>query len=271
MEHQGAQDFMSFISWHPDDLTQSKLCSTFTINEHGEAECLKNNQVKQLVGLLTYIHHLINQDDKDEHNPDIFSPLDYDNWSKETALNLQTYLVRSLRIPPLQGMRSQHTNTPPQPSASLQLIAFKRASRERQLLILFSRMRRTSTALHIMAKSHECHEVLDPTFTPGETPEEKELFASKQAFMFSVFNSTLLTDMGKTILRRHLATTDAQAVWKELDEYMKTSSKGAAEKRRITQYVTNTVLHNNFKGTTQKLVLHFNEQFRQLDEICEPQ
>ena len=87
--------------------------------------------------------------------------------------------------------------------------------------------------------------------------------------MFSVFNTNLQTDMGKTIVRRHLASTDAQAVWKELSEHMKTSSKGASENRRLTQYVTNTGLDDNFKGTTEQFVLHFNEQFRQLEEISE--
>ena len=75
--------------------------------------------------------------------------------------------------------------------------------------------------------------------------------------------------MGKTIVRRHLANTDAQSVWKEFSEHMRTSFKGASEKRRLTQYVTNTVLDSNFKGTTQQFVLHFNEQFRQLEEISE--
>ena len=50
-------------------------------------------------------------------------------------------------------------------------------------------------------------------------------------------------------------------------EHMRTSSKGASENRRLTQYVTNTVLDDNFKGTTEQFVLHFNEQFRQLEEI----
>ena len=49
---------------------------------------------------------------------------------------------------------------------------------------------------------------------------------------------------------------------------MKSSSKGASEKRRLTQYVTNTALDDNYKGTTEQFVLHFNEQFRQLEEIC---
>ena len=50
---------------------------------------------------------------------------------------------------------------------------------------------------------------------------------------------------------------------------MKSSSKGASEKRRLTQYVTNTVLDDKYKGTTEQFVLHFNEQFRQLEEISE--
>ena len=50
---------------------------------------------------------------------------------------------------------------------------------------------------------------------------------------------------------------------------MRTSSKGASEKRRLTQYVTNTVLDDNFKGTTEQFVLHLNEQFWLLDEIYE--
>ena len=66
-----------------------------------------------------------------------------------------------------------------------------------------------------------------------------------------------------------MANTDAQSVWKELSEHMRTSSKGASEKRRLTQYVTNTVLDDNFKGTTEQFVLHFNEQFRHLDEMSE--
>ena len=67
--------------------------------------------------------------------------------------------------------------------------------------------------------------------------------------MFIVFNANLQTDMGKTIVRRHLANIDAQSVWKELSEHMRTSSKRS-------QYVTNTVLDDNFKGTTEQCVLY---------------
>ena len=124
-------------------------------------------------------------------------------------------------------------------------------------------------SLFIVSKTHECNEVLEPTYTPRSEPEEQDLFEAKQTFMFSVFNANLQTKMGKTIVRRHLANTDAQSVWKELSEHMRTSSKGASEKRRLTQYVTYTVLDDNFKGTTEQFVLDFNEHFRQLDEISE--
>ena len=70
----------------------------------------------------------------------------------------------------------------------------------------------------------------NPRVPPLCEPEEQELFEAKQTFMFSVFNANLQTDMGKTIVRRRLANTDAQAVWKELSEHMRTSSKGASEK-----------------------------------------
>ena len=87
--------------------------------------------------------------------------------------------------------------------------------------------------------------------------------------MFSAFNANLSTDIGKTIVRKHLNTTDAQAVWRESSEHMRTSSKGASEKRRLSQYVTNTVLDDSFKGTTEQFVLCFNEQFGQLDGISD--
>ena len=124
-------------------------------------------------------------------------------------------------------------------------------------------------SLFIVAKSNKRNEVLDPTYTPVSEPEQKELFEAKQTFMISVFNADLQTDMGKTIARRHVTTTHAQAVWRELSEHMMTSSKGASEKRSLTQYVTNTVLDDNFKGATEQIVHHFNEQFRQLEEISD--
>ena len=52
---------------------------------------------------------------------------------------------------------------------------------------------------------------------------------------------------------------------------MTTSPKGKAEKHRLHTYVTTTVLDKPWKGTTEQFILHFNEQFRQLDEVSPPE
>ena len=143
--------------------------------------------------------------------------------------------------------------------------------RTRQRLCQFGLFRHNFTTISPPILNHFWWELyhLDPSYSPGHSPEEKELFEAKQVFMYKVFNETLQTDMGRTTVRKYLRSTDAQAVWKEYSDYMTTSSKGASEKRKLTHYVTNTVLDNQFRGTTQQFVLHFNEQFRRLDELTD--
>ena len=208
---------------------------------------------------------------------DPFHPFKPDEWSQQTSTMLWTYLIQNLPNPngpePVPSGPISSSRPTGYSPAALELMGFKKGIKREIAAYPSLKDERYfdgfKRSLFIVAKTHECNEVLDPNYTPGSEPEEKELFEAKQTFMFSVFNANLQTDMGKTIVTRHLATTDAQAVWKELSEHMRTSSKGASEKRRLTQYVTNTVLDHNFKGTTEQFVLHFNEQFRQLDEISE--
>lgn len=85
--------------------------------------------------------------------------------------------------------------------------------------------------------------------------------------MFSGFNKCLLSDKGKTIVRKHIATMNIQAVWKEFRDHMVLSSKGAAEKHCLHHYVCTTFLGSTWNGSTEQFVLHFHEQFCQLDEV----
>ena len=64
-----------------------------------------------------------------------------------------------------------------------------------------------SRSLYIAAKSHECEEVLDSEYRASNA--EKDLFEVKQVLMFSVSNKCLLTDMGKTNVRKYVHTADA--------------------------------------------------------------
>ena len=212
-----------------------------------------------------------------EVRTDPFYPFSPEEWSQHTSTMFRTFLVQNLPNPigpqpVISGPISSSRPTAYSP-AGIELMGFQKGIKREISAYPSLKDERYfggfKRSLFIVAKTHECGEVLDHNYTPGSEPEEKELFEAKQTFMFGVFNANFQTDMGKTIVRRHLASTDAQAVWKELSEHMRTSSKGASEKRRLPQYVTNTVLDDNFKGMTEQFVLHLNEQFRQLEEISE--
>ena len=169
---------------------------------------------------------------------DPFHPFTPDEWSQQTSTMLMSYLIQNLRNPlwpePLPSGPISSSRPTGYSPAAIELMGFKKGSlKDERYFDGFNR------SLFIVAKTHECNEVLDPTYTPGHEPEEQELYEAKQTFMFSIFNANLQTDMGKT--RRHLANTDAQSVWKELSEHMRTSSKEVSEKRRLTQYVTNMI------------------------------
>ena len=151
---------------------------------------------------------------------------------------LRTYLIQNLPKPigpePVTSGPISSSRPTGYSPAAIELMSFKKGIKREITAYPSLKDERYfdgfKRSLFIVAKTHECSDVLDPSYTPGSEPEEEELFEAKQTFMFSVFNTNLQTDMGKTIVRRHLASTDAQAVWKELSEHMRTSSKGASEK-----------------------------------------
>ena len=151
------------------------------------------------------------------------------------------------------------------------LLVSEWVSKGKELLTLHSKVKDTLTALAGVYTSLQ-NNMNMKTYLILSTHHpilRKNYKTSKQVFMFSVLDKHLLTDMGKTIVRKYAHTTDAQSVWKDFQEHMKSSSKGASEKRRLTQYVTNTVLDDSYTGTKEQFVLHFNEQFRQLEGISE--
>ena len=145
---------------------------------------------------------------------DPFHPFTPDEWSQQTSTMLRTYLIQNLRDPhgpepAPSGPISTSRPTGYSP-AFLELMGFKKGIK-REIAAYpslkderyFNSFKRS---IFIVAKTHECNEVLDPKYTPGSEPEEQELFEAKQTFMLSVFNANLQTDMGKTIVRRQWLT-----------------------------------------------------------------
>ena len=263
---QGVHNILDLLSWDQEELKAVPAQQVYSLDDYGQGLYLRTNQIKQKRGLITYMKHVFAAYNSDiDPRDDPFHPFTPDEWSQQTSTMLRTYLIQNLPNP--NGPESVPSGPIPssRPTgyspADIELMGFKKGIKREVAAYHSLKDERYfdgfKRSLLIVAKIHECNEVLDPNYNPGIEPEEQELFEAKQTFML------------KTIVRRHLANTDAQSVWKELSEHMRTSSKGASEKRRLTQYVTNTVLDDNFKGTTEQFVLHFNEQFRQLDEISE--
>ena len=167
---------------------------------------------------------------------DPFHPFTPDEWSQQTPTMMRTYFIQNLHDPhgpePVPSGPISSSKPTGYSAAAIELMGFKKGIRREIPAYPFLKDERYfdgfKKSLFIVAKSHECNEDLEPTYTPGSEPEEEELFEAKLTFMFSVFNADLQTDMGKTIVRRHLANTDAQLVWSEISEQMRTSSKGTS-------------------------------------------
>ena len=206
---QGVHNILDLLSSDQEELKAVPAQQVYSLDDHGQGLYLRTNQIKQICGLITCMKHVFasyNSDiDPRENLPNPHGPEPFP----------------SAPIP-----LSRPTGYSP---AAIELMGFKKGIK-REIAAYHSLKDERyfdgfKRSLLIVAKTHECNEVLDPTYTPVSEPEEQELFEAKQTFMFSVFNANLHTDMGKTIVRRHLANTDAQSVWKDLSEHMRTSSK----------------------------------------------
>ena len=264
VKHHKLENFSSLFNHSPDKFTPSSPLSDY--KEKADSEILlemPSTPLQELQHIRKLIQHLMDESDYEYDDGDFDDPLSEHNWLYQTGGKFMKHVIYNLS----DSKESKPISNPKQKFASFKK-GIKRVEaayptiKDERYFDGFSR------SLYITAKSHEYEQVLDPDYTPSNA--EKELFEAKQISMFSVFDKHLLTDMGKAIVRKYVHTRDSQSVWKDFQEHIKSSSKSASEKRKLTQYVTNTTLDDNYKGTREQFVLHFNEQFRQLEEIPDP-
>ena len=216
--------------------------------------------------LRKYIHHLVQDSHLSVSSDAPVHALEPDNFHHTSFHQFISWklneIITSSPSPPSSDTASDPRATPSTPSYSSQLLNFK------------SGIKMDISAYHILkdekyyesfkrsvlvtARAHDCEEILQPTFRPRGDADSLELFRLKNDFKNSVFNKYLLSDMGKTIVRKYLDNINAQRVWEEFATQRTTSSKGKAEKRRLHTYVTTTVLDKSCKGITEQFILHFN-------------
>ena len=222
---QGVHNILDLLSWDQEELKAVPAQQVHSLDDHGQGLYLRTNQIKQMCGLITYMKHVFGTYNSDiDPMDDPFHPFTPDEWSQQTSTMMRTYLIQNLPNPngpePVPSGPISSSRPIGYSPAAVELMGFEKGIK-REIATYPSHERYFDgfkRSLFIVAKTHECNEVLDPTYNPGSEPEEQELFEAKQTFMFSVFNANLQTDLGKTIVRRHLANTDAQSVWKELTQ-----------------------------------------------------
>ena len=228
---------LDLLSWDQEELKTIPAQQVYSLDDHGQGLYLRTNQVIQICGLITYMKHVFGDNNSGiDPQDDPFHPFTPDEWSQQNPTMMRTYLIQNLHDPhgpePVPSGPIPSSRPKGYSPAAIALMGFKMGIKREIAAYPSLKDERYfdgfKRSLFIVGKSHECNEVLEPTYTPGSEPEEQELFEAKQTFMFSVLNASLQTDMGKTIVRRHLTNTDVQSVWKELSEHMRTSSKGAS-------------------------------------------
>ena len=206
---QGVHNILDLLSWDQEELKAVPAQQIYSLADHGQGLYLRTNQIKQICGLISYMKHVFGAYNSGiDSREDPFHPFSPEEWSQQTSTMLGTYLIQNLPSPNgpepvLAGPIPSFRPTGYSPTA-IQLMGFKKGNKREIAAYLSLKGERyfdgLKRSLFIVAKTHECNEVLDPNYTPGSEPEEKELFHSKQTFMFSVFNANLQTDMGKTIV-----------------------------------------------------------------------
>ncbi|KAG7358364.1 hypothetical protein IV203_014952 [Nitzschia inconspicua] len=106
------------------------------------------------------------------------------------------------------------------------------------------------------AQAQGVAEVLDPAYVPP--PTEVGLFQQKKLYMYSVLFNCLESDQGKTVVRSHAATSDAQKVYADMQEYCLRSAKAELNAADHLAYITNAKLGNGqWRGTAESFILNW--------------
>ena len=212
---------MDLLSWDPEELKTVSTQQVYHQDDQGQYIHLRTNQVKQICGLITYMKYIFESYNSGTELPDDpFHPFSPDEWAQLTPIQMRTYLIQHLPNPlgpdPVPSGPISSTRPTGYSTAEIELMGFKKGiKREIAAYPSLKDLRyfdSFSRSLFIVAKSNKCNEVLDPTYTPGSEPEQRELIEAQQTFVFSVFNANLLTDMGKIIVRKDLNTTEVLSI-----------------------------------------------------------
>ena len=175
--HQGVENHLDLLSWEEEEIKANPTQQVFSLDEHGQGSYLRTNQTKQLCGLITYMKHIFSEYMSTGVRPDPFHPFSPEEWSHQTSTMMRTFLVQNLPTP----IGPEPVTSGPIPSskpatyspAALELMSFKKGIKREITAYPSLKDERYfdgfKRSLFIVAKTHECSDVLDPNYTDGYT------------------------------------------------------------------------------------------------------
>ena len=141
------EDFISLLTYEPNDFTPSGLLCNYKEKADSEAVLIMSNTpVKELYDLRRYIQHLILESEYDYDVDEFDSPLNQYNWLLQTQ-------GKSMKIVIYHSSKA----TESKPTSNQKLFSFKKGRKRRKLPILHSRMKgilMASAEVYILLLSH---------------------------------------------------------------------------------------------------------------------
>ena len=204
-----------FLMWELDTLQYDAITVCYHSRDPTQPNSLvslKHNSIRHLIMLRKYIHHLVQDSHLSVSSDATDHALEPDNFLHTTFHQFMSLKLNEITTsspsPPPSVTASDPRAAPSPPSCSSQLLNFKRGIK-RDIFVYptlkdekyYESFKRS---VLVTARAHDCEEILQPTFRPRGDADSLELFTLKNEFMYRVFNKCLLSDMGKTIVRKHL-------------------------------------------------------------------
>ncbi len=114
--------------------------------------------------------------------------------------------------------------------------------------------------------AHNCENIVNPSYIPSDQ-ESKNIFKEQNKFMYDVFISILRTSMGKFFVRKHEENRNAQLVWSDYTEHMKSSVCGDMKIEKIMSQLTSNRLSPKFRGTALQFIIDWIDKMRIFEEM----
>ena len=90
-------NILDLLSWDQEELKAVPAQQEYSLDDHGQGLYLRNNQIKQMCGLITYMKHVFAAYNSDiDPRDDPFHPFTPDEGSQQTSTMLRTYLIQNL-------------------------------------------------------------------------------------------------------------------------------------------------------------------------------